>query len=198
MNPSNDLDLINKVKKYNCSDSILELMNRHAALNEHICQKYSHVAEISNSGIHHQDLTANWGVIVYNSCQNYNPDRGVKFSSYLGDQTRFFCLKEIKKVAKVRYQEPDTGSFDYTSGTSIEGYNDNNHNYVLEEAIELVKELKDPKVLKVFKMRFKDSPDSLDTISKELGCSIEWARQLYLKAINHLKKNQSLFEKLRV
>jgi len=48
-----------------------------------------------------EEIVSSKDYIIYNSAKTYNPDMGSKFSTWLSNQTRYFCLNCINKNNKL-------------------------------------------------------------------------------------------------
>ena len=85
-----DQDLVIKVRDSNCNTSLKTLIHRHSALCFDICKKYSNA--ISKNGLRVEDVTEEKEFIIYKSAMSFNPDKGAKFSTWLGNQVRYHSL----------------------------------------------------------------------------------------------------------
>jgi RNA polymerase sigma factor (sigma-70 family) len=91
-----DDTLIKKVLKKQCSESLKELSNRHGGMIFNIGKKYCQSCNLDLN-----DLNDNKYWIIFNAVQSYNPQKGSKFSTWLGNQVRFFCLNSKNKNNKL-------------------------------------------------------------------------------------------------
>ena len=95
MNYIPDIDLINKVKKESNSDALKELENRHTGIfNQMVKKYYKHLIDF---GANPDDIINDKLFVIYKSALNFNPDKNVKFSTWLGNQARYYCLNCINK-----------------------------------------------------------------------------------------------------
>jgi len=91
-----DNKLIENVKLNNCSDSLNELVNRHSGMCFSIGKKYA-----TSCGLDLHDINENRHWIIFNSLSSYDCEKGSKFSTWLGNQIRFFCLNFKNKNGKL-------------------------------------------------------------------------------------------------
>lgn len=91
-----DHKLIENVKLNNCSDSLNELVNRHSGMCFSIGKKY-----VASCGLDLHCINENRHWIVFNALNSYNSEKGSKFSTWLGNQIRFFCLNFKNKNGKL-------------------------------------------------------------------------------------------------
>ena len=94
MNPS-DVSLISRVKRENCEESLKELINRHSALCYKVFFKYSNM--LNSYGIDFNESIKEKDYVVYKSILSYNPDKKTKFSTWLGNFTRYYCLNLVNQ-----------------------------------------------------------------------------------------------------
>jgi RNA polymerase sigma factor (sigma-70 family) len=92
----NDTILIKKVLNKQCSESLKELVEKHSGIIFNIGKKYC-----ANVGLDLNELNDNRYWIVYNSIKSFDPSKGSKFSTWLGNQVRFFCLNFKNKNTKL-------------------------------------------------------------------------------------------------
>lgn len=131
-----DEKLIKNIKLKNCSNSLIELTNRHSGMCFSIGKKY-----VNNCGLDLNDLNDNRYWIIYTAAQSFNNKKGSKFSTWLGNQVRFFCLNYKNKNKKLLQIEDVT--LDYIHNKN---YTDNNTNKkeALDTIIDLFNQITDP------------------------------------------------------
>jgi hypothetical protein len=47
------------------------------------------------SGTHPEDISSDKDYLIYKSAVSYNPTKKIKFSTWLGNQVRYYCLNKI-------------------------------------------------------------------------------------------------------
>ena len=78
-----------------------ELVERHSGIYFRFIHKY--LSSEANIELKNDYLTeAN--LIIFEAAKKYDPNRGMKFSSFLGNETRFLCLNILNKQKR----EPET------------------------------------------------------------------------------------------
>jgi RNA polymerase sigma factor (sigma-70 family) len=95
---TDDLELINLVKNGD-NNSIKTLIEKHSGICVDVYKKYTNLPNVS--GFISDDIISSKDYIIYNSAKTYDPTRGSKFSTWLANQTRFFCLNSINKNNKL-------------------------------------------------------------------------------------------------
>lgn len=91
---SKELNLINLAKNGD-SDSIKELIARHSGIYVSTCRKYT--STMSQSGILKDHIDSSKNYVIYNSAKTFDPSAGSKFSTWISNQARYFCLNAINK-----------------------------------------------------------------------------------------------------
>jgi DNA-directed RNA polymerase specialized sigma24 family protein len=81
------------------SHSLNILIERHSGICIDKYKKYLNVPSISS--FVSDEIIANKDYIIYSSAKTFNPDKGAKFSTWVANQTRFFCLNCINKYGKL-------------------------------------------------------------------------------------------------
>jgi RNA polymerase sigma factor (sigma-70 family) len=90
-----DEALIKNVINKQCNESLKELVNRHSGIIFNIGKKYCNSCNLDIN-----ELNDNRYWIVFNSAKTFNNTKGSKFSTWLGNQVRFFCLNYKNKNSK--------------------------------------------------------------------------------------------------
>jgi RNA polymerase sigma factor (sigma-70 family) len=91
-----DEALIKNVINKQCNESLKELVNRHSGIIFNIGKKYC-----SSCNLDISELNDNRYWIVFNAAKTFNNTKGSKFSTWLGNQIRFFCLNYKNKNSKL-------------------------------------------------------------------------------------------------
>ena len=94
----NDNELINKIKEQNCEDSLKTLTLRHENLYYKICHRYA--PTLRASGISPEDLFEDKALVIYKAVETFDPSRKAKFSTWLGNYSRYHCLNYIQNNTK--------------------------------------------------------------------------------------------------
>jgi RNA polymerase sigma factor (sigma-70 family) len=91
-----DESLIKNILDKQCSISLEELVTKHSGIIFNIGKKYC-----SSCGLNIGDLNDNRYWIVFNAAKSFNAKKGSKFSTWLCNQVRFFCLNYKNKNSKL-------------------------------------------------------------------------------------------------
>jgi len=109
-----DLQLIELIKN-NSSASLIELIARHEKLYFSIILKYP--------SIHGFDFNGEKFLFFYKVAQDFDPTRGMKFSSFLAERTKFLCKTLISRpIREVELNTDfcnDDSELDFTEELSL-------------------------------------------------------------------------------
>lgn len=184
-----DLDLVEKLQKENCEGSLIELVNRHSALCRDICNKYS--SAMSASGVSSADVYDQKEYIVYKSALTFNPDKKTKFSTWLGNYTRYQCLNAISASSRHISLDMPQLTFLKERDSVLEQKLDPRHSEdTIEYILNILENLQDKRIHEIFKLRYLTPSKNKMTwakIGKEMGISTQTAINLHEKGRGFLK-----------
>ena len=180
-----DVELGENIKnEKDVDDCLQELIERHTGIYLDIVNKYTQHTNTSNK----LDLIDEKDYNIYQTALKYKSDKGTKFPTFLGHETKWICLNKqnkIKKEKKVAFDdisEIDLAQEDDGSKEKLE---------VFKKTIELAKQHQDKRVEKIFEMRYiigeKNKVMPWQKISKELNMSIQGCINIHNSAIEEFK-----------
>jgi RNA polymerase sigma factor (sigma-70 family) len=137
MNRLKDETLIKKVINNQCNESLKELVNRHSGMIFNIGKKYC-----SPCNLDINELNDNKYWIIFNAAKSYNAEKGSKFSTWLGNQIRFFCLNFKNKNSKLVSTEDAHLEFFINNSSKLE--NNSNKKESINNIIDLFHQISDP------------------------------------------------------
>lgn len=171
-----DNQLIKKVKRARCSASLEALHLRHGGLVNSMINKYASASSNAQcSGVTGEDFRDDALSIVYQAALKFDENKKSKFSTWLGNSTRFHCLNTIKKQKK--YVDGASYLQEYADKASNEAEIESKR--MLGEAeyvMNLLNAFHDPRVRRIFKMRYftNDKKNlSFAEIAKKLNMSTQ-------------------------
>jgi RNA polymerase sigma factor (sigma-70 family) len=132
-----DETLIKKIIQKQCSDSLKELAERHSGMIFNIGKKYC-----TSCNLDINELNDNKYWIIFNAAKSFNSVKGSKFSTWLGNQVRFFCLNFKNKNSKLVPIED--GSLEFFLNESQKKENKINQKEFINNIIDLFNEISDP------------------------------------------------------
>ena len=180
-----DVELVENIKnEKDVDDCLQELIERHTGIYLDIVNKYTQHTNTSNK----LDLIDEKDYNIYQTALKYKSDKGTKFPTFLGNETKWICLNKqnkIKKEKKVAFDdicEIDLAQEDDGNKEKLE---------VFKKTIELAKQHQDKRVEKIFEMRYiigeKNKVMPWKKISKELNMSIQGCINIHNSAIEEFK-----------
>lgn len=187
VNNLEDFQLVENIKENKkTEDSLQELIGRHTGIYLDIVNKYTQNGNLTNK----LDLIDEKDYNIYQAALKYKSDRGTKFPTFLGNETKWICLNKYNKKKK----EPQISIDDIREidmlNTRSEKINKKDLE-VFSEAIKLSKTHKDKRVEKIFEMRYitgeKNKVMPWKKISEELNMSIQGCINIHNSAVEKFK-----------
>ena len=180
-----DLYLIKKVKECNDNDSIKELINRHSGIYIEMVNRY-----IPNSleGVNKEDIIQDKEFSIYDAAINFNVDKNTKFSTYVGNLTRWKCLNIYNK--KIKYPQSSIEGVVTEKIHNSSEFTETEKKETIKNIISTINEMTDKRARRIFKMRY-DSGIKLTPwkkIAKKLDLSIQGCINIHNKHLTEIKK----------
>ena len=187
INNLEDFQLVENIKKNKkTEDSLQELIGRHTGIYLDIVNKYTQNGNLTNK----LDLIDEKDYNIYQAALKYKSDRGTKFPTFLGNETKWICLNKYNKKKK----EPQISIDDIKEIDILNTRNEKINKEDLEvfsEAIKFSKIHKDKRVEKIFEMRYitgeKNKVMPWKKISEELAMSIQGCINIHNSAVEKFK-----------
>jgi len=187
VNNLEDFQLVENIKKNKkTEDSLGELIGRHTGIYLDIVNKYTQNGNLTNK----LDLIDEKDYNIYQAALKYKSDKGTKFPTFLGNETKWICLNKYNKKKK----EPQINIEDIKEIDILNTRNEKINREDLEvfsEAIKFSKEHKDKRVKKIFEMRYitgeKNKVMPWKKISEELDMSIQGCINIHNSAVEKFK-----------
>ena len=187
VNSLEDLQLVDNIKKdTKTEDCLQELIGRHTGIYLDIVNKYTRNGNQTNR----LDLIDEKDYNIYQAALKYEGDRGTKFPTFLGNETKWICLNKFNK----RKRDPQLSIDDVKESDILHPKKEKIKKEDLEvfsEAIKLSKVHKDKRVEKIFEMRYitgeKNKVMPWKKISEELNMSIQGCINIHNSAVEKFK-----------
>lgn len=184
-----DYQLIEEIKNYpeESSQNLSRLIDRHSGIYLDIVNSY---VPDNCAVIRKNDLIEDKDFYIYQAVLKYDPNRGTKFSTYLGNETKWMCLNLYNKNKKNLHVPCDNENLEntYYYNTSDEAIDRD----TFEKILELAKNHSDSRVYKIFHMRYvigeKNKVMPWQKIANELKMSIQGCINIHNSAINKFKQ----------
>ena len=187
INELQDNELVKNIKNdKKAEDSLQELIGRHTGIYLDIVNKYTKNGNSTNK----LDLIDEKDYNIYQAALKYKDDKGTKFPTFLGNETKWICLNKHNKKKK----EPQLSIEDIKESDILENKHSKVSSEELEifsEAIKFSKSHQDERVEKIFEMRYitgeKNKVMPWKKISEELNMSIQGCINIHNSAIEKFK-----------
>lgn len=179
-----DEKLISNILKKKCDKSLKELLNRHGGMFFNIGKKYSQSCNIDLN-----DINDNKYWIIFNAAKSFNPKKGSKFSTWLGNQIRFFCLNYKNKNQKLIPTEDN--HIEYFLNDISKKENSTNKKEIINNIIDLFDQISDPNTKNAIYYRYfynKDRILNYSEIADILKVTPQTVLNWHNKFINFAKK----------
>lgn len=193
-----DNDLIRKIQETGDNDSYLELRARYENAYYSMCHRYLKSCVLL--GIKEQDILENMDYVLFNSARTFDFSRKLKFSTWISNQARYFCLNSMRRSKR------NLDNFNLALNTSEINTDEDN---ILEHELSklttddnsdavdhlkfILNEIKDEKAVTVIKLRYQNKrKTSWDTISKKIGISYESCKLLHDMTLSDLRKKMNI------
>ena len=190
MKTDEDFYLTEKVQNENCETSLKRLIEKHSALCYKICSKYN--SALSTKGVSVRDVLDEKSFIIFKAAQTFKTNKNTKFSTWLGNYTRYHCLNIINSNKRYVCVEEKELVYHIDKKTCDEQPTEN-FNDLREFTANILSQLRDKRIKKVFQLRyFSDSKKTTwNNIAKNLNISIQTAINLHDKGVAVLNKKIS-------
>jgi DNA-directed RNA polymerase sigma subunit (sigma70/sigma32) len=181
-----DISLIEKIKQENDSDSLQSLIDRHSGIYIDTVNK-----TIANASffIDKNEILEEKDYHIYSAALKFEPERNIKFSTYLANETRWRCLNIYNKHKKFQRESLDN-SID-ESPDPVFFLEDLQTQETLNMVMDLADQQKDKRVKKILDMRYGlayNKPHAWKDIAASLNMSIQGCIDIHDKFINKIKK----------
>lgn len=183
MNNISDEKLIKKIISHQCNESLKELVERHSGMIFNIGKKYC-----TSCNLDLNELNDNKYWIVFNSAKSFDAKKGSKFSTWLGNQIRFFCLNFKNKNSKLVPIEDKHLEFFINSSRKDDNINKKE---IINNIIDLFNEISDPNTKKAIYYRYFHNKERIlnySEIAEILMVTPQTVLNWHNKFINFAKK----------
>ena len=185
-----DFELVELVKSSKKPDKFLsELIERHSGIYLDIVNTY---ASNDSPLIDKPELIKDKNYNIYQAVLKYDPTRGAKFSTYLGNETKWLCLNIYNK--NKRHPTITTETLDLFHpdlGLYSESIKENIRKDLFDKIINLASRNPDKRVEKIFKMRYiigkKNKVMPWKNIGNEMNLSIQGCINIHNAAIKSIQ-----------
>lgn len=191
-----DGDLIEAMKiRSNSGEYLMELVSRHSGIYLTMVNNYT-PPENSSQKSHKSELISDKDYYIYQAALKYDESRKTKFSTYLGNETRWMCLNLYNKEKKRKIADMDLSTPPAKELPSEEDAEETiSREDFLKKVMKIVNNDPDSRIAKIFSMRYLEGDNNKLTPWKNIGANLELSIQgcinIHDKAISKIKKELS-------
>jgi len=192
-----DVDLVNNIKKQiDVEESLEELVNRHSGIYLEMVNSY---ASPNNPFIDYEELIQDKEYKIYNAAMKYDPDRGAKFSTYLGNETKWMCLNLYNRnKRRPAFQNEFIENMAEDNNLNEDTISESIKQDLFNKVLSVIKQHPDRRVEKIFEMRYivgtKNKVMPWKKIGESMNLSIQGCINIHNSAIEHVQ--QELLQEL--
>ena len=183
-----DISLISKVKNEGDSNSLNQLIERHSGI---YLEMVNSVIPNNCDFLDKNDILEDKEISIYKAIMNFDENKNTKFSTYLGNETRWKCLNMFNRGVKYKHIDIDNFKEDVnlTEGDLI---HDISLKEVLHKIFALAEVNKDERVKKIIDLRYKigngNKTMPWKNVAQLLNISIQGCINIHDKFIEETKK----------
>jgi DNA-directed RNA polymerase specialized sigma subunit len=184
----NDLSLIEKVKKDADLDSLNTLIERHSGI---YLDMVNSVIPNNCDFLDKNDIIDDKNISIYKAIMNFDESKNTKFSTYLGNETRWKCLNLFNRGTKYKYLDIN----DFNDDKNLcddEMFSHICSKEILDKVYVLADNHKDDRVRKIINLRYRvgDGNKTMPwkSISEKVNISIQGCINIHDRFIEEIKK----------
>lgn len=192
-----DLDLIKNLQnQVDIQNSLIELVDRHSGIYLDMVNNY---ASPNNPFIDYNELIQDKEYKIYDAAIKYDPDRGAKFSTYLGNETKWMCLNLYNRnKRRPAFQSEYIENMPESNNMEDDTISDSIRQDLFNKVLSIIKQHPDKRVEKIFEMRYivgtKNKVMPWKQIGDQMNLSIQGCINIHNSAVEHVQ--QELLEEL--
>lgn len=183
-----DISLIEKVKKDGDLNSLNILIERHSGI---YLDMVNSVISSSCDFIDKNDIIDDKEFSIYKAVMNFDQNKNTKFSTYLGNETKWKCLNMFNRGTKYKYIDFNDLKEDvnFSQESSV---GEISSKEILDKIFQLASTHKDERVRNIINLRYKigsgNKTMSWKDISKKVNVSIQGCINIHNRFIEEIKK----------
>ena len=193
-----DIYLIEDIKFNKDQDSLVELHERYKNMCFKQVHKFQNYFKLNN--INKNDMIGQSLFLIYDSAVTFDPEKNIKYITWLGNKVKFFCMNYTKKEFKSNHFLEYSGEFftHISARVTVDSRLSNEPVINFSEAFDFLIEHPDKRIKKVFEIRYsdlKDKPLTWRDVGKKLNLSSQTAINLHSKGLKYLRKKIKLTDR---
>lgn len=184
-----DEQLISNIrKKSQPNESLGELIDRHSGIYLDMVNAYS---SASSPFIDRAELIEDKNYKIYEAAIKFDKNKGAKFSTYLGNETKWLCLNTYNKNKRKPLVTVDFIENIKCEEDSVDSISDTIESDLFNKVLNIIKTHPDKRVGKIFNMRYikgeKNKVMPWKKIGKKLQLSIQGCINIHNSAVKYIQ-----------
>ena len=184
-----DEQLINNiVKKSQPNESLEELIIRHSGIYLDMVNAYS---STSSPFIDRADLIEDKNYKIYEAAIKFDKNKGAKFSTYLGNETKWLCLNTYNRNKRKPLITVDFIENIKCEEDSVDSISDTIESDLFNKVLNIINTHPDKRVGRIFNMRYikgeKNKVMPWKKIGKKLQLSIQGCINIHNSAVRYVQ-----------
>ena len=183
-----DISLIEKVKNDADLNSLNILIERHSGI---YLDMVNSVIPNNCDFLDKNDIIEDKNLSIYKAVMNYDENKKTKFSTYLGNETRWKCLNLFNRGTKYKYLDINDFSDDKNLSDN-EMINKISSKEILDKVYSIANTHKDERVKKIINLRYNlgegNKTMPWKNISERVNISIQGCINIHDRFIEEIKK----------
>jgi len=180
-------EILSRVREFNCNDSLKKLISYHSGICFNLILKYRKYIQSKNCDF--QDLIDQKDYFIYKAALQYNKDKNIKFSSWLGNFVKYQCLNCRRSKVDNFTVSDESSKLEIDKKAQNEFFDSQTKTERLTIVKEALGELKDSRIRDIYILRyFNNKKMTFKRISLEMGISEPTIKKLHKKGKNILFK----------
>ena len=179
-------DIINNVKTKGCNESLKVLISMHSGICYNLILKYKKYIHSKNCDF--QDLIDQKDYFVYQAALQYDKNKNIKFSTWLGNYVKYQCLN--CRRTKFNYCLLDEDASVEIEQKCQRDYE--SHSLILDKANainDILNSLEDKRIKNIYDLRYENNKKmTFKKISIKLGVSEPTVKKLFQKGKKIISK----------
>tara|TARA_Y100000310_G_scaffold150498_1_gene149946 strand:+ start:167 stop:781 length:615 start_codon:yes stop_codon:yes gene_type:complete len=198
----NDYALIREIKEKGCNESYEIICERHEKLFFKICQKYIPIIE-TVAGIKREEVLDDKHFVMFKAVNSFKNDKETKFSTWLGNCTKYHCLNFLNSNKKLINCDQDFINQYQEKNELPENAFGSDYSYDVEFVFNILKQLKDKRIAQVFRLRYFgnfgiNKKATWSRIAREIKTSTQTAINLHKRGQEILVKKMKSVEHMDI
>jgi RNA polymerase sigma factor (sigma-70 family) len=186
-----DNNLIDNIKnEVDVEESLNALVDRHSGIYLEMVNSY---ASPNNPFIDYHELVQDKEYKIYDAAMKYDPDRGAKFSTYLGNETKWMCLNLYNRnKRRPAFQSEFIENMPEGNILEEDTISESIKQDLFDKVLSVIKTHPDKRVEKIFKMRYIVGQNNKVMPWKNIGdamnLSIQGCINIHNSAVEHVQQ----------